>query len=256
MDNEKKPEFLEKILKQGGNKAVNENPALDQKKVLEPLKDASTTLPEEKEKPQRIVKSRAEEGTLGRGKGGGSSEPKVEGEKKTPTQKILEKGGQKSWGGRRGGSSGRGGATILREPDEILKEKQDAVNPEEPLSHKRGEKPLEVANVQGKNQPEQKKQESQPQQAQHKPTEKDKKILSPRERANLAREAKEKKAKEVHKPTEVVKDVKQVGIRERIANATAIKNSNTPAKTSVTKKKNIEVAIKKVKSPSPKSPKR
>ena len=81
MDNEKKPEYLEKILEQGGsNKAVNENPALDKKKILEPLKDESTTLPNEKGKPERFIKSRADDGAIGRGRGGGgeSSEPKVE----------------------------------------------------------------------------------------------------------------------------------------------------------------------------------
>jgi len=166
MDNEKKPEFLKKILKKEGYKAVNENPALDEKKALEPLKDESATLPEKKGKQERIEKARTDGGSYGRGRGGDiKTDPIVEGEKKTPSQKVLEKGGRKSWSG---GSSGRGGATITKEPDEILKEKQDAVNPEEPLSHKKGEKPLEVANAQDKNQPEQKKQESQPQQAQHK----------------------------------------------------------------------------------------
>lgn len=68
----------------------------------------------------------------------------------------------------RGGFRG-GGSPMMREPDEILKEKHKNTNPEDILSHKKTEKPFEIAmNTTEKVQPEQQKQESQPQQAKHK----------------------------------------------------------------------------------------
>jgi hypothetical protein len=69
----------------------------------------------------------------------------------------------------RGGGIRGGGSPMMREPDEILKEKHKTTNPEDILSQKKVDKPFEVAtNMKDKVQPEQKKQESQPQQAQHK----------------------------------------------------------------------------------------
>lgn len=141
MDNEKKPEYLEKILQKEGYKAVNEDPALAKEKVLNPLKDATNSLPEDKLHTQSIDKIREK----GRSIGGESTTPKPpEGEHKTPAKKILEKG-----------KSIRGiGGSGLGLPEDPLKKKDDFIKTDDNLSEKGTDK--------------QQKQEHQEQQVQHK----------------------------------------------------------------------------------------
>jgi len=121
MDNEKKPGYLEKLLQRGKQKAVNENPALDEKKVLAPIKDESTTLPTERDVSSKIQTDRDKD-NKGRSIGGESSTPKqAEGEHKTPRQKILEKGEQKPFRGKSGGGAGLEGMDLLKKKDDFIK---------------------------------------------------------------------------------------------------------------------------------------
>jgi len=235
MDNEKRPEYLEKILKKEGYKAANEDPALDQKKVIAPLKDESTILPEEKRDSRHIDTIREKGKSAGRGIGGGGNATtnQTENEHKTPTQKMLEKGSQRTGGGR----GGRGGTPMIKELDEILKEKNDVINPEDILS---------------------KKQESQQQQAQYKPVINAGEIpqkMSVRERVYRAKEAKEQQVQKVEREVEVGKEGKQIGIRDRIARAVS-EQKDAQRETPKVKEKTVEVAMNKAKQPPPKSIKR
>lgn len=158
-----------------------------------------------------------------------------------------------SKGGFRGGSSGRGGgAPMTREPDEILKEKNDVISPEDILSKKgrdnsffqamnEEKKPVSVRLQQ--------KQQQQQAQAQHKSPEQEKEekpMTSARERTNMAKAAKEQQVPKVDKPVDLGKEAQQISVRDRMATA----RTNAPAKMANDREKNMEVAINKAK-PSP-----
>jgi len=146
----------------------------------------------------------------------------------------------------RGGSNGRSGGVgggLFKEPDEILKEKNDALDPKDLLSQKHNGK--------------QQKQETQQQQAQDKsknPQSLGMQKLSVRERTDIAKAAKEKvtsKAGTIDKANVS----ERVSIKERIAQAIARKEA-TPEKASVVKEKNKELAMNKAKQVSSKTIKR
>lgn len=97
MDNEKKPEYLKNLLEKVGQKAANEDPAKDQKKIIAPIKDETTARPEDPSKSERIDRARKEGGAFGRGIGGDSTKA-PDGEYKSPRHKIIDKGEQKAGG--------------------------------------------------------------------------------------------------------------------------------------------------------------
>lgn len=133
----------------------------------------------------------------------------------------------------RGGFRG-GGSPVMREPEEVIKEKHKTTNPEDILSQKKGGKPFEVANAQGKNQPEQKKQESQPQQAQHKSSFKASLDAKVQERV--------KKQEKVRTEKSVVEtEIPKGGIKAEIAKKLEELKKSTAEK-SATKGPKIEIA--------------
>jgi hypothetical protein len=134
---------------------------------------------------------------------------------------------------------GRGGAPITKDPSEIIREKQKLDTPNDIISK----------NESGK---------QQKQEPQHKPTAQESRTtqnLSARERTNMAKEAKEQQVQKVDKTVEVEKDVKQIGIRERIAKA-IIEKSNPQRKTPAGKGKGTDLAMNKATPPSTKPIKR
>lgn len=146
----------------------------------------------------------------------------------------------------RGGPNGRGGGAgggLFKEPDEILKEKNDALDPKDLLSQKHNDK--------------QQKQETQQQQAQHiskDPQNEGLQKLSARERTDIAKAAKDKTVNESG-TIDMANESGRMSIKERISKANARKEI-TSEKATVVKGKNKEVAINKVKQVSPKTIKR
>lgn len=160
----------------------------------------------------------------------------------------------------RGGSFRGGGAPQIDEPDEILKKKSRALNPEDILSRQKGEKSFEVA-VNAERNPEtfgfQQQQKQQQQQGQHKSKNPQNEViqkLSARERTDMAKAAKEKGVNQSG-TIDMANEHIKMSIKERIANANARKEI-TPVKATVVTGKNKEVAMSKVKQLSPKTIKR
>jgi hypothetical protein len=145
----------------------------------------------------------------------------------------------------KGGSSGRGGGSpTVKEPDEMIKEKNDVINPEETLSKKQDGK--------------QQKQETQQQQAQHKASGHEKASpskISPREWMTKTLASNSPKETEQENHIAVAKDRVKTNIKGLIDKSIAEKE-NAPNPKTNSKEKNHEIALNSAKSPSPKSIKR
>jgi hypothetical protein len=134
---------------------------------------------------------------------------------------------------------------LLPEPDEILKEKNDAIDPEDILSKKKDSK--------------EQKHETQHQQAHHKtvapeaPDSSSK--LNPREWMAKALEANKLKEKEDDKTVTVAKDRVKTNMKGLMDKA-VVEGENAQTKKSVSQEKEKAVAINTVKISSPKSIKR